>query len=130
MNVLVADDEYYARKAIVKMLGDLDLDITVLGDVETGKEAAAYIETHKNVDLVITDIRMPEMDGLQLAEMIFKNRQNIAVILTTGYADFSYAKQAIRYQVKDYITKPINRDELKNAVVKVLKEKQAMQGGY
>lgn len=128
MNVLVADDEYYARKAIVKMLGDLDLDITVLGDVETGKEAAAYIETHKNVDLVITDIRMPEMDGLQLAEMIFKNRQNIAVILTTGYADFSYAKQAIRYQVKDYITKPINRDELKNAVVKVLKEKQAMQG--
>lgn len=128
MNILVVDDEYYARKAIVKMVGDSAPDMRVAADLETGKEAADYLEEHKNVDLVITDIRMPEMNGLELAEYIFKKGLDIAVIITTGYADFSYAKQAISYQVKEYLTKPINRDDLKEAIRKVVKEKADRQG--
>lgn len=116
MKILVADDEFYARKAIVKMLRELNLDLTVAADLETGRDAAGYLRDHPDIRLVITDIRMPEMDGLELARHISERYPGIAVIIVTGYADFDYARQAILYRVQDYITKPVSRDELRGAV--------------
>lgn len=122
MNVIVADDEFFARKALVKMLEEMDLPITVCGEGENGKEVMELLRT-RPVDLVITDIRMPEMDGLALAKFIREQGYPTDVIIETGYADFDYAKTAIHYGVKEYIIKPLNGQELCDSVRKVLEER-------
>lgn len=124
MNVVVVDDEYYARKALVKVLEKLEINLEVVADLETGRDAVEFLQTHPEVDTVITDIRMPEMDGLQLAEYIHRERPSIDVIIETGYSDFKYARQAMQYSVRDYITKPINRDELKKALVNIIENRK------
>ncbi len=124
MKVLVADDEFYARKALVKILKEIDSEIAVVADVETGIEVLDYLQSDPAVDVVLTDIRMPVMDGLRLAEQLQKEYPKIAVIVETGYADFKYAQQAIRYGVRNYITKPIVKEELKKTLEDILKSKQ------
>ena len=113
MRVLVADDEYYARKALLKILAELDVEVAA--DMETGQEVIDYLERDSRVDAVLTDIRMPEMNGLQVAEHISRSYPDVSVIIVTGYADFSYAQQALRFGVKDYVTKPLRRDSEKSA---------------
>lgn len=124
MKVLVADDEFYARKALVKMLNDIGLEVEVAADVETGKEAVEFLAGNPDVDVVVTDIRMPEMDGLKLAEYVHREYPEIAVVIETGYADFKYARQAIQYSVRDYITKPIGKENLKSALLNIEKSRQ------
>ena len=114
MRVLVADDEYYARKAILKILAELDVEVAA--DMETGQEVIDYLERDPQIDAVITDIRMPEVNGLQVAEYVSRVHPEVAVLIVTGYADFNYAQQALRYGVKDYITKPIRRETIKKAL--------------
>lgn len=124
MKVLVADDEFYARKALVKMLNDIGLEVEVAADVETGKEAVEFLAGNPDVDVVVTDIRMPEMDGLKLAEYVHREYPEIAVVIETGYADFKYARQAIQYSVRDYTTKPIGKENLKSALLNIEKSRQ------
>ena len=93
MRVLVADDEYYARKALLKILAELDVEVAA--DMETGQEVIDYLERDSRVDAVLTDIRMPEINGLQVAEHISRSYPDVSVIIVTGYADFSYAQQAL-----------------------------------
>lgn len=114
MRVLVADDEYYARKALLKILAELDVEVAA--DMETGQEVIDYLERDSRVDAVLTDIRMPEINGLQVAEHISRSYPDVSVIIVTGYADFSYAQQALRFGVKDYVTKPLRRDSIKKAL--------------
>ena len=114
MRVLVADNEYYARKAILKILAELDVEVAA--DMETGQEVIDYLERDPQIDAVITDIRMPEVNGLQVAEYVSRVHPEVAVLIVTGYADFNYAQQALRYGVKDYITKPIRRETIKKAL--------------
>ncbi len=128
MKIVVVDDEFYARKALVKMLREFGGKFQVAADLETGKEAVEYIEQNPGIDAVITDIRMPEMDGIRLAEYLYRNYPEIQVIIETGYTDFEYAQEAIRYHVRDYITKPIHREELETALDNIWMEKQSTQG--
>lgn len=117
MNILVADDEFYARKAIVKMLSTCAPEVHVVGDVETGREVIAFLENGDiPVDAVFTDIKMPEMDGLQLSGWLCEHRPDIFTVIITGYADFEYARRAISFRVNHYITKPVDREELEGAV--------------
>ena len=84
MRVLVADDEYYARKALLKILAELDVEVAA--DMETGQEVIDYLERDSRVDAVLTDIRMPEINGLQVAEHISRSYPDVSVIIVTGYA--------------------------------------------
>ncbi len=127
MKILVVDDEFYARKALVKMLSEFGEKFQVAADLETGKDVVEYLEHDPAIDAVITDIRMPEMDGIRLSEYLYRNYPAIQVIIETGYADFEYAQEAIRYHVRDYITKPINREELERALENIWQEKQRAQ---
>ncbi|MDD4493270.1 MAG: response regulator [Eubacteriales bacterium] len=125
MNVLVADDEFYARKAIVKMLTDCSDTVHICGDFETGREIVDFLEAETEpVDVIFTDIKMPEMDGLRLACWLQENRPEIFVVIITGYADFEYARQAIQYQVHDYVTKPVDKLELRRIVNTLLGQQQ------
>jgi len=110
MNIVIADDEYYARKAVVQMVLDWDASV-VLWEAEDGTEALALIEKHRP-DLVLTDIRMPELDGIQLAAHIQQHYPGTLVAIISGFDDFAYAQEAIRYKVEHYMLKPMNRQEL------------------
>ena len=101
--ILVADDEYYARKVLVMMLEKSGLPILVEGDFEDGEEVIEYLQKNE-ADIIITDIRMPNLDGLELAKYVQEHLPKCAVVVETGYEDFQYAKKALRYHVKDYLT--------------------------
>lgn len=124
MKILVVEDEYYARKRIIKVLKESDLDIEIVADVEDGIYAKEVIERSKDIDIVITDICMTKMDGLELAEYIYRSGKDIQVIITTAYGEFEYAKKAIEFQVKKFITKPIRKSELINNVKELVEQKK------
>ena len=120
--ILVADDEYYARKALVMMLEKSGLPISVNGDFEDGEEVIEYLQENE-ADIIITDIWMPNVDGLELAKYVQEHMPKCSVVIETGYEDFQYARNALRYQVKDYLTKPINESELLKSINDILVEK-------
>ena len=126
MRVLVADDEYYARKAILKILAELDVEVAA--DMETGQEVIDYLERDPQIDAVITDIRMPEMDGLQLCAWVREHCPDIQLILCTGFPDFEYAQQAIQYEVADFVLKPTTEEGLSAAVKKACQRLQKDSG--
>ncbi len=110
MRILVADDEFYARKAVIQMIEDWDSTVEIV-EAEDGNAALGIIQTQKP-DVLLTDIRMPGFDGIELAAHIHKNHIDIFVIIISGYDDFAYAQQAIRYKVENYLLKPMDRQEL------------------
>lgn len=123
LHIIVAEDEYFARKVLVKMLMDSAYEIGTIREAETGLEALALLRQEK-ADIVITDIRMPDLDGLELAEKIQQEYPQVRVIIESGYADFNYARNAIRFGVRDYLTKPVNDKELAAAIAKILEEQE------
>ena len=121
--VLVVEDEFYARKSIVKILRECCLDVQVCGEAANGKEAVEFLEQNQNVDLVVTDIKMDEMDGMELSEYISKNREETDVLILTAFENFEFARKAIQYRVSDYIVKPITKENLIPAVARVLEQR-------
>ncbi|WP_226583499.1 response regulator [Halobacillus litoralis] len=110
MKIIVVDDERMIRLGIKAMIERefTDTDIMLASD---GIEALEICRKNP-VDLVITDIKMPRMDGIQLIENLQGIQVIPFVIILSGYDDFSYAKQAIQFQVMDYLLKPVDRNEL------------------
>lgn len=123
MKVIIAEDEYYAKKMFVKLLTSINMDITVCLEAETGKQAADYLAAG-DADLVITDIRMPEMDGLSLAKYAEENCPATDVIIVSGYSDFNYAREAMKYGVRYYLTKPVKPEELEKAIWDITKARE------
>lgn len=116
LKVLVAEDEPWIRAAIVEMVESIGHDIKVVGDVTNGIEAWHMIQQMWPT-VLITDIMMPEMDGLELVRNISENKIPMAVIIISGYENFQYAQKAISYGVNKYLLKPVNRDELRDTLL-------------
>lgn len=114
--LLIVDDESTMRKGIAEFMNWNSIDCEVAGTASDGLEAIAFLKNHE-VDIIITDIKMPEADGLDVAKYVFENCPEKKVILLTGYADFEYAKTAIQYNVSAFILKPTNKKELFEAVL-------------
>jgi YesN/AraC family two-component response regulator len=110
-SVIVAEDEVLLLENIVKKINRYSPDFKVVGSAQTGIEAYALIE-ELCPDILITDIRMPAMDGLELIKKVHENYPYIDCIIVTGYSDFSYAKKAIHYQVREYLLKPLEDEQL------------------
>lgn len=122
--ILVVEDEYYARKSIVKILQESDLDIQVCGEAANGMKAIELLEEYKDIALVITDIQMQKMGGLELASYLHKHIPEIDVLILAAFENFDYAREALRYNVKDYIVKPIYKENLLPPVKKVLEKQE------
>lgn len=116
---LVVEDEHLIRKNLIKKIQSLQLPFELAGEASNGMDARILIEK-TCPDLVITDIRMPQFDGLELAEYLHKNYPHMKVVILSGYNDFSYAQSAIKYQVKDYLLKPVTVEALSESLQKIL----------
>ena len=108
---MLVDDEEEVRKAMIRKMDWEQLGFTVAGDAENGEDALEKLE-QLEPDVVMTDIRMPYMDGLTLVARIREKYPSIKILIFSGYDDFEYAKQAIKYRVTEYILKPVNGEEL------------------
>ncbi|MFZ4451222.1 response regulator transcription factor [Salibacterium aidingense] len=111
INMLIVDDEAMICEGLASTVPWEEVGIHVIGKAYNGKEALKLIEEH-SVDLVLTDVYMPEMDGLALAEFLSDEHPGIEIVMFSGYDEFEYARQAIRLGVKDYLLKPVDIDEL------------------
>lgn len=119
--VIIADDEAIMRKAMLKLIDWEALDCKVILAAEDGQAVIDYFETEKP-DIIISDIRMPRIDGLKLAEYLSKFEPQIKLILLTAYADFSYAQQAIRFHVSEYVVKSGASDQIVAAIERCKKQ--------
>ena len=111
---VIAEDEN-----IIKKLESLNLPLQKAGEAANGEEAIQLIEKYCP-QLVITDIRMPLCDGLEVVKYLYNNYPSTKVIILSGYDDFSYAQKAIQYSVEDYLLKPVSRDTLSESLQKIL----------
>lgn len=115
--VLLVDDEALIREAIGENIPWEELGFELVASCENGREAMEVIRA-KKPDLVLTDICMPYVDGIELAKYIYENCPDTRTIIISGYDEFEYAKQAVRYQVMEYILKPITPSELTEVLLK------------
>ncbi|RAV14181.1 response regulator [Paenibacillus contaminans] len=117
--VMIVDDEHFVVDSLTGTLPWSELGIGEVFGAYSAREALQIIEQH-HVDIVLTDIRMPGMDGIQLIERIRGLSSNTECVLLTGYEDFSYAKEAIRHQVADYLLKPVSDETIIAAIRSII----------
>lgn len=120
-NILIVDDEQLIRQGLRARIEYLGIDVDEIFEAENGLMALRLQEEHP-IDVVITDIRMPDMDGLELIQEMQKKNNQIKFVVLSGYAEFSYAETAIRLGVKAYLLKPVSNDDLKAVFDKAYKE--------
>ena len=109
--VIVVEDEQELRRAIIEKVDWASAGFKVIADAENGIEAVDLVE-RLEPDLVMTDIKMPMMTGLELAEQVREIRPATGVVILSGYDDFEYARAAIKYNIISYLLKPISAEEL------------------
>ena len=123
LRVVIADDEPFVREGLKSLINWEEIGVKLVGDFENGKELINHLP-ELLPDIVITDIQMPSISGLQIAKYISENYKNIIVILLTAYSKFQYAKEAIEYGVKHYVVKNDLLDELPMILAKIVSEKR------
>lgn len=121
MKILVVDDEHILRTRLKSVLEQSGLPLSAVFTAENALNAIEYIEKEQP-QIVITDIRMPIMSGLELATHIHTHYPQIKVILVTGYSDFEYARTAIQNNVFEYLLKPIDSESLIAVILRAQKE--------
>lgn len=119
LKVLIVDNEAVIRHGLMHCIDWNALGCEVAAEVRDGTEAFECIPDVQP-DIIISDIRMPGMDGMQLAERVSVTYPNIKIIILTGFPDFEYAQKAIQYHVVDFVLKPTSIEQLTNAVRKAI----------
>ena len=119
--VIVAEDEERIRRGIVRNVKWESVGFRVIGEAENGADALEMVE-QLEPDLLITDIRMPFINGIELARQIREVRPAVQIMFLSGYDDFSYAQEAIQYNIISYLLKPISAEDLEKELAKVKKK--------
>lgn len=119
--VLLVDDEISIRENIKSRIPWGDLGFELAASCENGREAIQWLQK-ENVDLILTDICMPYVDGLGIAQYVKENLANAKVVIITGYDEFDYARKALEFHVFSYILKPITAKELMEVLKRVRDE--------
>lgn len=123
--LIIAEDEDIIRKGLVYSIPWADMECTVVGEACNGEEGVALIKEHRP-DIVIADINMPVMDGLEMIRQTYEEYDYSAIILS-GYSTFEYAQQAIRYGVLGYLLKPLQLSEIRETIARAQKEQKVRQ---
>ena len=115
--VLLVDDEEEVRNAIEQRINWEELGFEVIGKAQNGVKAMEIAEKLQP-DVVITDIKMPYMNGLELARNLKEENPGVRILILTGFDEFEYAKEAVHLEIEEYILKPINANELSQTIKK------------
>ncbi len=127
LKMVIADDEYRVLQLIKKLVQWDELGIACVGEADNGAAALDLIVS-QSPDIVITDIRMPGIDGLELVRKTHELGLSARFILVSGHKQFEYAQSALRYGVEDYLVKPINKGEL-NAILARIRDRTLEESG-
>lgn len=119
--ILLVDDEILVRDAIKENIDWKGIGCELVGDCENGRQAAEFIQENP-VDIVLTDILMPYMDGMELSHFLHDNYPDIVIVIFSGFGEFEYAKKAIQYNVSEYLLKPVTAMELTGVIEKMKKK--------
>ncbi|WP_141500845.1 response regulator transcription factor [Paenibacillus luteus] len=126
INILIVDDQKHIRDGLQAMLRQFPLQLDTIYCAANGIEALHLLRQH-NIQLVITDIMMPDMDGLALMAQTKEEQIKVDYLIISGYSDFAYAQKAIGLGAKGYLLKPVKREDLQTAVEHVGQEIKARQ---
>lgn len=116
--VLIVDDEKIERTGIRFLLKQIPEEFEI-AEAVNGKEALSWLEENE-ADILMTDVKMPFMNGIELLEHVSKRYPTLKTMVFSGYGEFEYARQAMRFGVAEYILKPVDPAEFKNAMAKIL----------
>ncbi len=123
MTVMIVDDERIAREGLRDLVDWSALGLQVSFCASNGRQALQWLDEHR-VDIVITDIKMPQMDGLELLRNMSERGFHSTTIILSGFNDFKYAQKAIQYGVLHYLLKPVHMDELQEVLQRAVEERQ------
>lgn len=121
MRIVVVEDEMRTRRGIVALLKKLSPDYEVVGEAENGLVGSELV-TRLNPDLVIADVKMPGMDGIEMLESLRKAGVRCRAVILSGYSEFEYAQKAIKMGVSEYLLKPVTVEDLENTVKNIGRE--------
>lgn len=125
LKVLVVDDEALVRRGIVLGVDWASMGCVIVGEAANGKDGIAAVERY-NPSLIITDVRMPVMDGIEMMNELRRRGCRAHAILLTAYSDFAYARAALQFGADDYLLKPFKNQELVGAIDRVRRKEQEL----
>lgn len=118
-SILLVDDERWVRTALRKVIERCDQPCQIVRECANGQEALDWLASHE-ADVVITDVRMPVMDGIALVQALRERTNPPEVVMISGYDDFPYLQFALRAQVADYLLKPVEVEEMRRCLETLL----------
>ena len=121
VTVMVTEDEPIILNNIVKKVENSSDSVSVIGKAQSGNETLALLAVSQP-DILITDIEMPGINGLELIRQVREHYPDIHIAILSGYSNFEYARTAIKYDVEDYILKPVSQDDLKELLTRLAKK--------
>lgn len=121
-SILIADDERWVRSSLKKIIERIELPFKVSYEASHGLEVIDFLKQN-HADVIITDICMPIMDGLQLAKTIHEQQFNTDIIIVSGHDEFQYAQQAVKLGVRDYLLKPVMVEDVSTILTKIKEER-------
>jgi two-component system response regulator YesN len=113
--VIVVEDETMVRRGIILTINWAALDCVIAGEAANGEEGASLAE-RLSPDIIVTDVKMPRMDGVEMITKLRKEGCRAKFIILTAYGDFKYAQSALRLGVSDYLLKPLKDGDLEQAI--------------
>jgi len=125
LKILLVDDEAIERTGIRFLIHKYQIPLSV-AEAVNGKEAIEYIKSH-NVDILLTDVKMPYMDGLELAKEVFQYDASIKIVIFSSYGEFEFAKKALEANAVTYLLKPIDVDEFVELMHNLIMECEELQ---
>lgn len=126
MNLLVVDDEFFVAEGLANMLRYENLEIDEIFSAYSAQMAQDIISRHE-ISILITDVEMPEMSGMDLLRWVKKHDLNIRTILLTGHKKFEYAYEAVELGVLSYLVKPVDKEKLKRTLNEAIEAHQKEQ---
>ena len=123
LKVFLADDDKIIRMGLAKMIKSLSTEYEIVGQVANGEDALAFIMEHP-IDVLITDIKMPVVDGVELIKALKKQEIAVKTIVLSGFDEYHYIRDSLKSGAIDYLLKPVDREELAEILQLLLEELQ------
>ena len=128
-NVMLVDDEIYMLNGLKHIINWEAYGFEIVGTASNGLKALELSKT-LDIDIILTDVKMPKMNGLELIHALKEAKPHIKFIILSGYNDFDYVKEALQLGIENYLLKPINEEELLQTLINIVKKIEVAHTAY